>query len=64
MLVTARPKRSGTALLTPSRYFGAEAFCVDEQRGNLAMFEKLKADYESIKARDPAVRSMWEVLFL
>lgn len=28
------------------------------------MFEKLKAEYESIKARDPAVRSMWEVLFL
>ena len=28
------------------------------------MFKKLKAEFESIKARDPAVRSMWEVLFL
>lgn len=28
------------------------------------MFDKLKEEIESIKARDPAVRSMWEVIFL
>ena len=28
------------------------------------MFDKLKAEIESIKARDPAVHSAWEVIFL
>ena len=59
-----RPKRSGTALLTPSR-------CLTERGGFLfvfggtdCMFDKLKEEIASIKARDPAVRSFWEVLFL
>ena len=28
------------------------------------MFDRLREEIESIKARDPAVRSAWEVIFL